>query len=455
MKKTDIGNVIKRVYKESMAEEMGIEPGDRLLRINDNEIEDIIDYKYHLTDEYLEIELLKADGEHRIVEIEKEYDDDLGIEFENPIIDEVKSCRNKCVFCFIDQLPPDMRPSLYFKDDDFRLSFLQGNYITLTNMSERDIDKIIKYRISPINISVHTTDSELRKKMLNNRFAGNILDILTKLATNNIEMNCQIVLCPGLNDKEELDNTVRDLGGLSNSIDSVAIVPVGLTAYREGLQKIEPFNENSASYVIDQVQIWQERFRASIARDFVYVSDEFYILANRDFPTYESYGDFPQLENGVGLVVKFKHEFYRYLEVLPVMPKIHGHITVVTGIAACGLIKSMCDDLAEKIKHLKIDVACVENKFFGGHVFVSGLVTGQDIYNTLKNRRLGDKIILPQSMMKSGEKIFLDDYTVAVLETKLGVPIQISEVEGRKFIQAILNLEDRRKEGEGECLNQL
>ncbi len=448
LKKTDVGNIIKRVYKGSMAEEAGIEKGDRLVKINGNEIEDIIDYRYHLTDEYLEIELLRADGEHWIIEIEKEYDDDLGIEFENPIMDEVKSCRNKCVFCFVDQLPPDMRPSLYFKDDDFRLSFLQGNYITLTNMSERDIDKIIKYRISPINISVHTTNSELRKKMLNNRSAGNILDILTKLAKNNIEMNCQIVLCPGLNDKEELDNTIRDLGKLSDSINSVAIVPVGLTAYRQGLQKIDPFNEESASYVIDQVQAWQKRFRGSINRDFVYVSDEFYILANRDFPTYESYGDFPQLENGVGLVVKLRHEFYRYLEVLPNIPEIHRHITVVTGTAACGLIKKMCDDLAEKVEHLKIEVVCVENEFFGGHISVSGLVTGRDIYNTLENRYLGDKVVIPQSMMKSDEKIFLDDYTVAALETKLGVPIQISEVEGKKFIQAILNLGDRVKEGE-------
>lgn len=232
MKEICIRNAIKKVYKGSIAEEVGIEAGDKLLKINDNEIIDIIDYKYYLADEYLEIEILKVSGEYWIIEIEKEYDDDLGIEFEKPIIDEVKSCKNRCVFCFIDQLPSDMRPSLYFKDDDFRLSFLQGNYITLTNMSEEDIGRIIKYRISPINISVHTTDGELRKKILNNRFAGDILNILTKLAANNIKMNCQIVLCPDLNDKEELDNTIGDLGRLSGGIDSVAIVPVGLTAYR-------------------------------------------------------------------------------------------------------------------------------------------------------------------------------------------------------------------------------
>ncbi len=439
LKETNTKNIISKVYKGSIADEIGIEIGDKLLKINGNKIEDIIDYKYYLADEYLEIEILKANGEYWIVEIEKEYDDDLGIEFESPIIDRVRSCKNKCIFCFIDQLPPNMRSSLYFKDDDFRLSFLQGNYITLTNMSEEDIDKIIKYRISPINISVHTTNSELRKKILNNRFADNILNILTKLAKNNIKMNCQIVLCPNLNDKNELDNTIRDLGKLNNNIDSVAIVPVGLTAYREGLQKIEPFNQKSASYVIDRVQIWQRKFKNSIGRNFVYVSDEFYILANRDFPTYESYEGFPQLENGVGLVAKFKYEFYQYLKVLSVTSKTHKHITAITGVAAYNIIKKMCDDLANKIKHLKIEVICVENKFFGGHISVSGLITGQDIYNTLKDKYLGDKVIIPQSMMKSGEKIFLDDYTVTMLETKLGVPIQISEVEGKKFIQTILN----------------
>ena len=252
-------------------------------------------------------------------------------------------------------------------------------------------------------------------------------------------MNCQIVLCPNLNDKNELDNTIRDLGKLNNNIDSVAIVPVGLTAYREGLQKIEPFNQKSASYVIDRVQIWQRKFKNSIGRNFVYVSDEFYILANRDFPTYESYEGFPQLENGVGLVAKFKYEFYQYLKVLSVTSKTHKHITAITGVAAYNIIKKMCDDLANKVRHLKIEVICVENKFFGGHISVSGLITGQDIYNTLKDKYLGDKVIIPQSMMKSGEKIFLDDYTVTMLETKLGIPIQISAVEGKKFIQTILN----------------
>lgn len=440
MREISIKNIISKVYEGSIAEEVGIEVGDELLKINDNVIEDIIEYKYYLADEYLEVEILKADGEHWIVEVDKEYDEDLGIEFENPIIDEAKSCRNKCVFCFIDQLPPNMRPSLYFKDDDSRLSFLQGNYITLTNMSEEDIEKIIKYRISPINISVHTTNGELRKKMLNNRFAGNILNILTRLAENHIEMNCQIVLCPNLNDKEELDRTIKDLGNLSHSIGSVAVVPVGLTAYREGLHNMEPFNEESASYTIDQVQGWQKKFKKSIGRNFVHVSDEFYVLANRDFPAYENYEGFPQLENGVGLATKFKYEFYEYLKLLPIKLKTSKHITVVTGTAACKLITQMCHDLTNKIGNLRVEVVCVENKFFGGHVSVSGLITGQDIYNSLKDKELGDKIIIPESMMKSEEEIFLDDYTVTLLESKLGVKIQVCEVEGKKFIKRVLNL---------------
>ncbi|MBU5677320.1 DUF512 domain-containing protein [Alkaliphilus sp. MSJ-5] len=440
MREIGLKNIISKVYSGSIAEEVGIQVGDELLKINSHEIEDIIEYKYYLADEYLEVEILKTDGEHWIVEVDKEYDEDLGIEFENPIIDQAKSCRNKCVFCFIDQLPPNMRQSLYFKDDDSRLSFLQGNYITLTNMSEEDINKIIKYRISPINISVHTTNGELRKKMLNNRFAGNILNILTRLAENNIEMNCQIVLCPDLNDREELDNTIKDLGNLSYSIGSVAVVPVGLTAYREGLHKMDPFNKETASYTIDQVQKWQKKFKSSIGRNFVHVSDEFYVLADRDFPNYESYEGFPQLENGVGLSTKFKYEFYQYLRRLPIALKRPKHITVATGTAAYKLIKTMCDDLTEKIGNLKVEVICVENKFFGGHVSVSGLITGQDIYNTLKDKYLGDKILIPESMMKAEEEIFLDDYTVTLLEEKLGVPIQVCEVEGKKFIQRALNL---------------
>ncbi len=455
MKKTGVKNIIGKVHKGSIADEIGIETGDRLIRINGNEIEDIIDYKYHLADEYLEIEILKTEGEHWIIEIEKGYDDNLGIEFENPIIDKVRSCENKCIFCFVDQLPTDMRRSLYFKDDDFRLSFLHGNYITFTNMSEKDIDKIIKYRISPINISVHTTDSGLREKMLNNKFAGDILDTLTRLAKNNIKMNCQIVLCPNLNDKKELDNTIRDLERLSSSIDSVAVVPVGLTAYRKGLRKIEPFSSENASHTIDQIQAWQRKLKDSIGRNFVYASDEFFVLANREFPTYKSYEGFPQLENGVGLVVKFQHEFYRYLDMLSVTYKVREHITVITGAAAYKIIKEMCDDLVKKFENLKIEVICVENRFFGGHISVSGLITGQDIYGTLKNRYPGDRIIIPQSMMKSNEKKFLDDCTVTELESKLRVPIQISKVDGKKFIQSILNLKNKPKGGEDKCPNLL
>lgn len=440
LREIGIKNIINKVYSGSIAEEVGIQVGDELVKINSHPIEDIIEYKYYLTDEYLEVEILKQDGEEWIVEIDKEYDEDLGIEFENPIIDEAKSCKNKCVFCFIDQLPPNMRQSLYFKDDDSRLSFLQGNYITLTNMSEEDINKIIKYRISPINISVHTTNGELRKKMLNNRFAGNILDILERFAENNIQMNCQIVLCPDLNDKEELDRTIEDLGKLNNSIGSVAVVPVGLSAYRENLYDLSPFNVETSTYTVEQVMRWQRKFKKSIGRNFVHVSDEFFVLSNIDFPSYESYEGFSQLENGVGLVTKFKYEFYQYLKKLPIVLKKPKRITVVTGTAACKLITNMCADISAQIENLEVEVICVENKFFGGHVSVSGLVTGQDIYNKLKDLDLGEKVLIPQSMMKAEEEVFLDDYTITLLEEKLGTPIQVCEIDGKKFVRRILNL---------------
>jgi len=250
----------------------------------------------------------------------------------------------------------------------------------------------------------------------------------------------EIVLCPDLNDKDELDNTINDLSNLSHSIGSVAVVPVGLTAYREGLHNMSPFNMETASYTIDQVQEWQKKFKNSINRNFVHVSDEFYVLANRDFPNYENYEGFPQLENGVGLSTKFKYEFYKYLRRLPISLKKPKHITVVTGTAAYKLIKKMCDDLSQKIGNLKVEAICVENNFFGGHVSVSGLITGQDIYSALKDRYLGEKVLIPESMMKSEEEIFLDDYTVTLLEEKLGVSIQVCEVNGQKFVQRALDL---------------
>lgn len=312
----EIQNIISGVNKGSIAEELNIEIGDILLSINDKKIEDIIEYKFFISDEYLEVEIQKKDGEIYIYEIEKEYDEDLGIEFINPIIDKAKSCRNKCIFCFIDQLPKGMRETLYFKDDDSRLSFLQGNFITLTNMSEDDIQKMIQYRISPVNISVHTTDPYLRSKMLNNKNAGKVYGIMERLAGAGIEMNAQIVLCPDVNDKENLGRTLNDLSKLHPYVKSVAVVPIGLTKYREGLFDAKIYDGDSSLEVIEFIHEFQKKSLDNIGTRFVFLSDEFYIMARKDVPSYDTYEGFVQIENGVGLICKLEREIDDYLQKL-------------------------------------------------------------------------------------------------------------------------------------------
>ncbi|MGV8145105.1 MAG: DUF512 domain-containing protein [Alkaliphilus sp.] len=436
MKKSN--NVICKVHTNSIAEEVGIEVGDILIGINDQEVEDIIEYKYLLTEEYLEVAVKKNDGETWIYEIEKDYDEDLGIEFENPILSHMKSCTNKCIFCFIDQLPPNMRKNMYFKDDDSRMSFLHGNYITLTNMSEQDIYKIIKYRISPINISVHTTNAELRKKMLNNKFAGDILSKLRKFAENQIQINCQIVLCRGVNDDKELDKTVEDLMQLDYAIRSVAVVPAGLTKYRDNLSRLIAYDASSANEIIKQIERWQNHFQKRLKRNFVYIADEFYILANHDLPDYKAYDSFPQLENGIGMMVNFQHEFHQYLNKLTVKLIKQKKVTVITGELSYEYIRKMCDSLEKKVGNLEINVVCVKNEFFGGHVSVSGLITGIDISRAIENLEVGEKIVIPNNMLKADEDVFLDDIKVSDLETLKDKPVVISEVDGEKFILSIL-----------------
>ncbi|AKL95603.1 Fe-S oxidoreductase, NifB/MoaA family [Clostridium aceticum] len=440
LKESNAKNVISKVVPGSIAEEVEIEVGDLLLSINGETIQDIIEYKFYLSDEYLELAIQKPDGEEWIIEIDKDYDEDLGIEFENPIIDEAKSCKNKCMFCFIDQLPSNMRKSLYFKDDDSRLSFLHGNYITLTNMKDEDIDKIIQYRISPINISVHTTNGALREKMLNNPRAGNILAILKKLADHHIEMNCQIVLCHGVNDGEALDATIKDLEELSYAINSVAVVPVGLTRYREKLYPLEAFNMETALKIIEQIASWQKKLLKKLDRNFVYLSDEFYLLAKKDFPHYEAYDGFPQLENGVGMVAKFQQEFYQHLEELKEMTlEVPQKVTLVTGTLVHETINALCQAMMKKIGNLTIQVEAIQNEFFGGQVSVTGLITATDLLKNLQGKDLGAKILLPESMLKSEEEVFLDDITISELERKLQTKVQVCEVEGSILIDKILD----------------
>lgn len=432
-------NVISKVYKDSIADELGIEVGDLLISINGEPIHDIIEYRFLLSDEYLEVEIQKQNREVYIYEIEKDYDDDLGIEFTNPIIDKAKSCRNKCVFCFIDQLPKGMRETLYFKDDDSRLSFLQGNFVTLTNMSEEDINNIIKYRISPINISVHTTNPELRKTMIKNKFAGNLYSIMERLAEAQIQMNCQIVLCPGYNDKEELERTVSDLTKLYPYVNSAAAVPVGITKHREHLPNLEIFNEKTAGETIDQVDKLQKKYLKELGTRFIFLSDEFYIMANRKLLDYDEYEGFIQFENGVGMISKFEREIKDYLENLSEDHKSKiKKVSIATGHSAYEFMCEMAKCIMEKCPNVQIDVYKIINNFFGDTITVSGLVTATDIIDLLKDKNLGETLYIPRSMLKADEEIFLDNITLENLSDIMGLEVVPCLNEGKDFIDKIL-----------------
>ena len=432
-------NVISKVYKDSIADELGIEVGDLLISINGEPIHDIIEYRFLLSDEYLEVEIQKQNREVYIYEIEKDYDDDLGIEFTNPIIDKAKSCRNKCVFCFIDQLPKGMRETLYFKDDDSRLSFLQGNFVTLTNMSEEDINNIMKYRISPINISVHTTNPELRKTMIKNKFAGNLYSIMERLAEAQIQMNCQIVLCPGYNDKEELERTVSDLTKLYPYVNSAAAVPVGITKHREHLPNLEIFNEKTAGETIDQVDKLQKKYLKELGTRFIFLSDEFYIMANRKLLDYDEYEGFIQFENGVGMISKFEREIKDYLENLSEDHKSKiKKVSIATGHSAYEFMCEMAKCIMEKCPNVQIDVYKIINNFFGDTITVSGLVTATDIIDQLKDKNLGETLYIPRSMLKADEEIFLDNITLENLSDIMGLEVVPCLNEGKDFIDKIL-----------------
>ena len=458
MEKEAVNRIVK-VLPNSIAEEMDIEVGDILLNINGQAINDIIEYRYYQSDEYLEIDIQKVNGEIWTLEIEKEYDEDLGLEFENPIIAQSKNCQNQCIFCFIDQLPKDMRKTLYFKDDDSRLSFMQGNYITLTNMKEDEIQRIIDYRISPINLSVHATNPALRMQMLNNKKAGNILEIMNRFNAHGIKMNCQIVLCPGVNDGVNLDQTIQDLKNLEH-IQSTAIVPVGLTKYRKGLYNMKPFNRESAGKVIEQIEAWQKIIMNEKGRRFVHLSDEFYILGNRRLPKVEDYEGFPQIENGVGLMTKFQKEVEDELNTLKSDPggnifqeglcwedeKKKVKVQLITGTLAVNYMENLANKVKEVLPVLEIEVIAIKNHFFGETITVSGLITGEDILKTLKTNEESDEYdkptvtMIPRAMLKAEENVFLDDLTVEDLENKLGRDVVISEVEGKDFVGNLLKI---------------
>ena len=434
-------HIVEKVLSGSIAEEMEITPGDALLEINGHKIEDIFDYQYYTQDEYIEILVRKPSGEEWLLEIDKGYDEDLGITFENGLMDDYRSCHNKCIFCFIDQMPKGMRDTLYFKDDDSRLSFLQGNYVTLTNMSDEDVDRIIRYNLSPINVSFQTTNPELRCRMLNNRFAGQALERAWKLAQAGIIMNGQIVLCKGVNDGAELDRSIRDLSAYLPNLESVSVVPLGLSKYRDGLYPLEPFTKEDAQDVLRIIHGWQNKIYPEYGTHFVHASDEWYILAEEELPQEEQYDGYLQLENGVGMLRLLLDEFAEAME----EDRINGrqarakHITLATGRLAYRFIKQMAMQMEERYEGLQIDVIAIRNDFFGEMITVSGLLTGQDIMAQLKDRDLGEKLLLPQNVLKSGEPVFLDDYTLDDIEKALQVRIDIVKSSGRDFIEAILS----------------
>ncbi len=439
-------HIIVGVKPGSTAEEIGLVPGDAVLEVNGNPIVDIFDYQFYMEDEYVEVLIRHQNGEEEIWEIEKDADDDLGIIFSNNLMDDYKSCQNKCIFCFIDQMPPGMRETLYFKDDDSRLSFLQGNYVTLTNMKEEEIDRIIRYRLAPINISVHTTNPELRCQMLHNRFAGNVLSYIDKLYENEIPMNGQIVLCKGWNDGVELGRTISDLTAYLPHMESVSVVPVGLTKYREGLEQLEAFTKEDAEAVIDLIEAWQKKLYVSHGRHFVHASDEWYILAERPFPEEGRYDGYIQLENGVGMMRLLWDEFQEAFEAYK--KEEHNEsliqekkvISVATGKLAYDMIADIADQIMEEYPWLFIRVYQINNDFFGEKVTVSGLLTGQDIIAQLKDKELGETLLLPENVLRSGEEVFLDDITVSEMQTALQVKVDIVKSNGQELMNKLLGL---------------
>lgn len=439
------GHLIKKILPGSIAEEFELAPGDRLISINGHEIEDIFDYQFYAEDTYIEILIEKPDGEQWILEVDKEEDEDLGIEFDNGLMDEYRSCHNKCIFCFIDQMPKGMRDTLYFKDDDSRLSFLQGNYVTLTNMSDHDLDRIIQYHLSPINISFQTMNPELRCKMLNNRFAGEALKKVDRLNEAGIEMNGQIVLCKGVNDGEELAFSIREMMRYIPNLQSVSVVPVGLSKYRDGLFPLEPFTREDAREVLSTIHHYQNESYQKYGNHFIHASDEWYILAGEELPQEENYDGYLQLENGVGMMRLLLNEFEEAVKEL--QEKISAgtldfssrEISMATARLAYPFIRDMAARMMEMVPGLMIHVYEIRNDFFGEMITVSGLLTGQDLIAQLTGKELGEALYLPQNVLRSGEEVFLDDVTVTEMEKALQVKVDIIKSSGRDFVSAVLD----------------
>ena len=432
-------HTIEYVRPGSAAYYAGLEPGDIIVSINGHRLADIFDYHYYSDEEDPTLLVRDEQGVEHLVELEKEEGEDIGVTFVNGLLDDYRSCSNACVFCFIDQNPLGMRKTIYFKDDDTRLSFLQGNYVTLTNMKEEEIDRLIAYRMEPINVSVQATEPYLREKMLHNRFAGQLMDKLRKLYDARIRMNGQVVLCKGLNDGEHLDRTIEDLLSLYPYMQSLSVVPVGLTRYREGLYPLKPFMKEDAGRVLEQIHKWQAIAGERHGHPFVQAGDEFYLLAEEEIPPEENYDGYSQLENGVGMLRLLIEEFRTALDNSDEGPAGESLISIATGVLAAPFIRMLSEEAMRKYPSVRVLVYTIHNDFFGGRITVSGLITGGDLKHQLAGKNLGDRLLLPCNMLRSGENVFLDDVTVEELEQTLQVPIDIVESGGDDLLEAILH----------------
>lgn len=430
---------ISDVQKKSLAARKGIKRGYVLHSINSHEINDVLDYQFYAEENKLEIVVANDKGKQKTVKLHKKDGQDLGLEFETYLMDKQMRCKNKCVFCFIDQLPNGMRDTLYFKDDDSRMSFLFGNYITLTNLTEHDVERIIEMHISPINISVHTMNPELRVKMMKNKHAGESLKYIERFAKAGIKLNTQLVLCPGINDGRELEFSLKQLSKLYPSLQSIAAVPVGLTKFRENLEPLEEYTPQSARNVIDIIDSFGDEFKKQHGTRLAFCADEFYIKAGMRLPNDEYYEDYPQIENGVGLWRNLESEFFDALEKSDADENIHSKVSIATGVAAYPLMKRFAEAVENKYKNAAVNVYEIKNDFFGHSITVAGLITGGDLIKQLKEKELNGKLIIPSVMLRSEQDIFLDDISLEEAEAALNVQIKPAANDGYELLDMILN----------------
>ena len=433
---------IRVVEPGSPAAKAGVQVGETLTHVNGKPIVDVLDYKFYTYDPKLELTLRASDNTFRTVKVRKYEGQDLGLEFETYLMDRARSCANNCIFCFVDQMPPGMRKSLYFKDDDARLSFLMGNYLTLTNLSEREVQRIIDLRISPINVSVHTTDPELRVEMLKNKRAGESIDIMRRFAEHHITMNCQIVSCPGINDGAALARTLRDLAEMFPAVNSISVVPVGVTKYREGLYPLRPYTGEEAAVLIDQVEAFARAHLDQQGTRLVWCSDEFYLLAGRELPEEDYFEEFTQLDNGVGMLRLLSEEFRRGLDLMePEEMEGAEPFAIATGVSAAPFLAKLVDMARTKCGKIEGEVYPIRNDFFGHTITVAGLVTGQDLIAQLKGKELPKRLLIPANMLRAGERVFLDDVSLDDVERELELTVIPVAQDGYELLDAMCGIE--------------